>query len=177
MAIKATIYKVNLSISDMDRNYYDTTSLTIAQHPSETDQRLMVRLLAFILNAHEDLQFGKGISDEEEAAIWQINYSSVIDLWVELGQLDSKRIKKACSRSKKVKLYCYGNSTDTWWRQAEIKMTAFEQLTVEKVEQDTCNALVKLMSRVMDFQCTIQDGQLWLTAGDESLLIETTKLK
>ena len=103
MALKATIYKANIHLADMDREYYDTINLTIAQHPSETDQRMMVRLISFILNAHQDLQFGKGLSDEEEAVIWQVNYSSVIDLWIELGQIDSKRIKKACSRAKSVK--------------------------------------------------------------------------
>ena len=177
MAIKATICKATIHLSDMDREYYDTLNLTMAKHPSETDQRMMVRLIAFVLNAHQDLQFGKGLSDEEEASIWQINYSSVIDLWVELGQIDPKRIKKACSRSNAVKLYCYGSSTDVWWKQVESKMQAFDKLTVEQFTQETCNALVKLADRSMEFQCSIQDGQLWLNAGDETLLIETIKLK
>lgn len=177
MALKATIYKVTIHLSDMDREYYDTLNLTIAQHPSETDQRMMVRLIAFILNAHQDLQFGKGLSDEDEASIWQINYSSVIDLWIELGQVEPKRIKKACSRTKSVKLYCYGSSSDTWWSQVESKMRAFEGLKVEQFSQQTCDALVNLVDRSMEFQCSIQDGQLWLTAGDETLLIETVKLK
>lgn len=177
MALKATIYKANISLADMDREYYDTLNLTIAQHPSETDQRMMVRLIAFILNAHQDLQFGKGLSDEDEAVIWQIDYSSVISLWIELGQLDSKRIKKACSRSKKVKLYCYGSSVNTWWAQNQSKMAQFEHLTVEQFSQETTKALEKLVSRSMEFQCSIQDGQLWLSSGDETLLIETIKLQ
>ena len=177
MALKAKIYKATINLADMDREYYDTINLTIAQHPSETDQRMMVRLIAFILNAHEDLQFGKGLSDEDEAAIWQINYSSVIDLWVELGQIDNKRLKKACSRSKKVKLYCYGSSVDIWWSQNQSKMRQFEQLTIEQFSTETTDALVKLVDRNMDFQCSIQDGQLWLNSGDETLLIETISLK
>ena len=177
MALKAKIYKATINLADMDREYYDTINLTIAQHPSETEQRMMVRLIAFILNAHEDLQFGKGLSDEDEAAIWQINYSSVIDLWVELGQIDNKRLKKACSRSKKVKLYCYGSSVDIWWSQNQSKMRQFEQLTIEQFSTETTDALVKLVDRNMDFQCSIQDGQLWLNSGDETLLIETISLK
>ena len=177
MALKATIYKATINIADMDREYYDTINLTIAQHPSETDQRMMVRLIAFILNAHQDLQFGKGLSDEDEAVIWQINYSSVIDLWIELGQIDSKRIKKACSRSKAVKLYCYGSSVDTWWSLNHSKMKSFEHLTVEQFSQETTDALVKLVGRGMEFQCSIQDGQLWLTSGEDTLLIETQKLQ
>ena len=101
MALKATIYKANIELADMDRNYYDSFQLTIAQHPSETEQRLMVRLIAYILNAHPDLKFGKGLSDEDEASIWQINYSSEINVWVELGQPDKKRLKKACNQAKK----------------------------------------------------------------------------
>jgi uncharacterized protein YaeQ len=177
MALKATINKATIHLSDMDRNYYDTLQLTIAQHPSETDQRLMIRLIAYILNANENLQFGKGVSDEDEAALWQINYSEVIELWIELGQLDEKRIKKACNRSQKVKLYCYGSSVDTWWSQSESKMRQFNKLSIEQFSEDTSAALAKLISRNMEFQCSIQDGQLWLTAGDQTLLIETIKLQ
>jgi len=177
MALKATINKATIHLSDMDRNYYDTLQLTIAQHPSETDQRLMIRLIAFILNANENLQFGKGVSDEDEAAIWQINYSEEIELWIELGQLDEKRIKKACNRSQRVKLYCYGSSVDTWWSQSESKMRQFNKLSIEQFSDETCSALAKLISRNMEFQCSIQDSQLWLTAGDETLLIETIKLQ
>jgi uncharacterized protein YaeQ len=177
MALKATIYKANIELADMDRNYYDSLQLTIAQHPSETPQRLMVRLIAYILNAHEDLQFGKGVSDEDEAAIWQKNYSDEINLWIELGQLDEKRLKKACNQAKAVKLYCYASSANTWWSQIGSNLKKFERLSVEQFESSTCDALVKLLSRNMEFQCSIQDGQLWLTSGEETLLIETIKLK
>ena len=177
MALKATIYKATISLADMDRDYYDTINLTIAQHPSETDLRMMVRLVAFILNANEHLQFGKGLSDEDEAVIWQVNYSDVIEKWIELGQIDPKRIKKACSRSKEVKLYCYGSSVDVWWHQNESKFSAFDQLSIEQFSEESTNALTRLVDRTMEFQCSIQDGQLWLTSGDETLLIETIKLK
>ena len=177
MALKATIYKANIDIADMDRNYYDSLQLTLAKHPSETEQRFMVRLICFILNAHNDLQFGKGVSDEEEAAIWQINYSDEIALWIELGQIDEKRIKKACNKAAHVKLYCYGSSVDTWWSQSQNTLNKFVKLSIEQFDVKTTEALVKLLCRTMDFQCSIQDGQLWLSCGDESLLIETTKLK
>lgn len=177
MALKATIYKANIELADMDRNYYDSLQLTIAQHPSETDQRLMVRLISFILNAHNDLRFGKGVSDEDEAAIWQINYSDEIALWIELGQLEERRIKKACNKAAKVKLYCYGPSVETWWSQSEAALNKFSKLSIEQFETDTTDSLVKLLSRTMEFQCSIQDGQLWLTSNEESLLIETKCLK
>lgn len=177
MALKSTIYKANIELADMDRNYYDSLQLTIAQHPSETDQRLMVRLICYLLNAHPDLQFGKGVSDEDEAAIWQINYSDEIDLWIELGQLDEKRLKKACNKANKVKLYCYGTSVETWWTQSQNALNKYSKLRVEQFKPETTDALVKLLGRTMEFQCSIQDDQLWLSCGDESLLIETTTLK
>ena len=177
MALKATIYKATIHLSDMDRNYYDTLQLTIAQHPSETDQRMMLRIIAFVLNAHSDLQFGRGVSDEDEATIWQINYSKVIELWIELGQIDEKRIKKACNRSKQTKLYCYGRSVEPWWKQIAPKLQQFDTLSIEQFSMTTVEAITKLINRNMEFQCSIQDGQLWLTAGDDTLLIETTGLK
>ena len=177
MALKATIYKANIELANMDRNYYDSLQLTIARHPSETEQRFMVRLIAYILNAHPDLQFGKGLSDESEASIWQKNYSDEIALWIELGQPDEKRLKKAGNQAREVKLYCYGSAINTWWAQVEKSLSKFERLSIEQFEATTCETLVNLLSRNMEFQCSIQDEQLWLTSGDETLLIETKKLQ
>ena len=177
MALKATIYKANIELADMDRNYYDSLQLTLAQHPSETDLRLMVRLISYIVNAHQDLKFGKGVSDEDEAVIWQINYSDEIALWVELGQLDEKRLKKACNQAQQVKLYTYGSSVETWWTQNQSNLAKYPKLIIEQYNTTTTDALIKLLSRTMEFQCSIQDGQLWLTSGDETLLVETLKLK
>jgi len=177
MALKSTIYKASIELADMDRNYYDSLQLTIAQHPSETEQRLMIRIIAYILNAHPDLKFGKGLSDEDEASLWQINYSDEINLWVELGQPDEKRLKKAANQAKKVKLYCYGSSSTTWWSQVETHLKKFNRLNVELFNQSTCDSLTKLLSRNMDFQCSIQDGQLWLSSDNETLLVETIKLQ
>lgn len=177
MALKSTIRKATISLSDMDRDYYDTLHLTLAQHPSETEQRLIVRLLAFILNAHEDLQFGKGVSDEDEAAIWQKNYADEIELWIELGKPDEKRIKKACNQAQKVMLYCYGTSVDIWWQQNQSKMSQFEKLTVQQFPHKIIVKLSSMVSKSMDFQCSIQDGQMWLTTGEETHLIELVKLQ
>ncbi len=172
MALKSTIYKATIHLSDMDKNYYDTLNLTVAQHPSETDLRLMTRLLAFILNAHEDLSFGKGLSDEDEAALWQINYSQEIELWVELGQPDEKRLKKACNKANRTILYGYNSPFDVWWQQNKSKTSQHTNLTVERFDDAGLSALVALLSRTMEIQVSIQDGQLWITIGDESLLIE-----
>jgi uncharacterized protein YaeQ len=177
MALKSTINKATIHLSDMDRNYYDTIQLTIAQHPSENDRRMMIRLIAYVLNASENLQFGKGVSDEDEAAIWRINYSEVIELWIELGQLDEKRLKKACNRAQEVKLYCFGSSVDTWWQQSKGKLNQFDKLSIESFSEETTQALALLADRSMELQISIQDGQVWLTSGEQSLLIELHKLK
>lgn len=177
MALKATIKKATIHLSDMDRHYYDTIQLTIAQHPSENDRRMMIRLITYVLNASENLQFGKGVSDEDEAAIWRVNYSDVIELWIELGQLDEKRLKKACNLAQQVKLYCYGSSVDTWWQQSKSKLNQLNKLSVESFSEETSQALELLANRSMEFQVSIQDGQCWLTCGEQSLLIELNKLK
>ena len=114
---------------------------------------------------------------EDEAAIWQVNYSNEINLWIELGQLDEKRLKKASNQAKAVKLYCYGASVNTWWSQVASNMMKFDRLTIEQFAPSTCEKLVNLLARNMDFQCSIQDGQLWLTSGNETMLIETITLK
>lgn len=177
MALKSTIYKAIIHLSDMDRDYYDTLNLTVAQHPSETDLRLMTRLLAFILNAHEQLTFGKGLSDEDEAALWHINYSEEIELWIELGQPDEKRIKKACNKAKQTMLYGYNSPFDVWWKQNKSKLEQYKNLTVERFDFETLNKLTTYLNRTIEIQASIQDGQLWLTIGDDSLLIEKETLQ
>ena len=108
MALKSTIIKAQLSLSDMDRHLYQDFNLTLAQHPSENDQRLMVRLLAYALNACDGLEFTKGLSADDEPEVWHKNYSEEIELWIELGLPDEKLIRKACGRAKRVIVYCYG---------------------------------------------------------------------
>ncbi|QBG34974.1 YaeQ family protein [Litorilituus sediminis] len=177
MALKATIYKANIELADMDRHYYDSLNLTIAKHPSETEKRLMVRLIAFLLNAQPELTFGKGVSNEDEAAISHTDYNGTIALWIELGNLDEKRLKKACTKAKEVKLYCYDTSTPVWWSQNAEKFKSYNNLTIEEFTPDTVTALEKLADRNMEFQVSIQDSQLWLTSGDETLLVTTKQLK
>ncbi|MFT4929666.1 MAG: hypothetical protein ACI8WB_005801 [Phenylobacterium sp.] len=169
MALKATICKAQIQLSDMDRHYYETLNLTIAQHPSETNQRMMVRLMAFLLNAHEHLQFTKGLSSDEEPELWQINLTDEIEVWIDLGLPEERRIRKACSRSKEVIIYAYGGTAVAqWWQRTQSKVSRFDHLKVYNMPQDTVEALVQLVSRNMSFQCTIQDGEVWLTDDESS---------
>ena len=115
MALKATIFKAQLQIADMDRHYYAEHALTLARHPSETDERMMVRLLAFALNADESLEFGKGLSNEDEPALWRKDLTGVIEHWIEVGLPDEKSLRKACGRATQVRLYTYGRGAAKWW--------------------------------------------------------------
>src|SRR3982751_4014640 len=120
MATKATVFRAELQVSDMDRHYYATHALTLAQHPSETDERLMVRLLAFALYADERLEFGRGLSSEDEPALWDRARDGEIALWIELGQPDESRVRRACGRARHVVVVNYGGQgSDMWWKKNE----------------------------------------------------------
>jgi len=169
MALKATIYKADIQLADMDRNHFQNYALTIARHPSETDIRMMVRLLAFTLNANDDISFTKGISSDDEPDIWLKDLVDDIVLWIDLGQPDEKRLRKACGRAKKVIVYTYQNrSAEVWWKQIEKLVQRFENLNVFSFEEADCESLRQLVNRNMKLQCTIQDGECWLTDGVSS---------
>jgi len=173
MALSATILKTELQIADMDRHHYETYNLTIAQHPSENDERLIVRLLAFALNAHEELAFTKGLSTDDEPDLWQKSLSGEIELWVDLGQPDEKRIRKACGRARQVSIYTYNSrSAAVWWKGQAGKLERFNNLSVIHLPNDISKELSTLVQRNMNLQCTIQDGQVWLSDGEASVMVE-----
>ena len=177
MALKSTIYKVNLHLSDLDREYYNSFNLTIARHPSETELRLATRILAFVLHASDELTFGKGVSDEDEAALWQKNLHEEIELWIELGQPDEKRLKRASVKSKQAYLYGYQSAFDVWWQQQESAIKKFTNLSVVKFEEQGLQEFDNAITRTMELQITVQDGQLWLSVGDNSILIDKVSLQ
>ncbi|HEX8403645.1 MAG TPA: YaeQ family protein [Duganella sp.] len=165
MALKATIYKADLQIADMDRNFYETQVLTLARHPSETDERMMVRLLAFAIHANEALTFTKGLFDVEEPDIWQKDLTGAIQLWIEVGQPDEKVILKASGRSEHVYVYSYAATSHIWWKSLANKVERCKNLTVINLNADATEQLARMAQRSMQLQCTIQDGQIWLTDG------------
>ena len=174
MALNATIFKADLQISDMDRHYYQSHGLTIARHPSETDERMMVRLLAFARHAHEALAFAKGLSDTDEPDLWQKDLTGAIELWIEVGQPDEKRILKACGRATQVVLYTYGHAAEIWWKQIASRLTRLRNLTVINLESAATQSLAALAQRGMQLQCTVQDGELWLSGAQDSVQIVPT---
>ncbi len=177
MALKATIFKVDLQVADMDRNYYADHALTIARHPSETDERMMVRVLAFALHAHEALAFGKGLSADDEPDLWQKDLTGAIELWIEVGQPDEKRMLKACGRAAQVVVYSYSATSHIWWNQVAGKVERARNLRVVNLPADATTALAKLAQRTMQVQCTIQDGQIWMSCGEHTVQIDPAILK
>ncbi len=170
MAANATIYKALLNIANMDSHYYAEHNLTMAKHPSETDLRLMVRLVAFILNANEALEFCKGISQEDEPDLWQKSLGGEITLWIDLGQPDEKRIKKACGRSEKVIIYTYQEGmAASWWKQIETSLTRFSNLQV--IHLDIEGDIEDLTKRAMSLQANISDNELTLMDDAHSVVI------
>jgi uncharacterized protein YaeQ len=178
MALKATIFRAELQIADMERNYYATHALTLARHPSENDERMMVRVLAFALNAHETLQFGSSIGNDDEPDLWRKDLTGAILLWVDVGLPDEKRIRRACGRSGRVVVYSYGRGAGLWWKQSGDKLARSENLSVIELPQGATQALAKLADRNMKLNCTIQDGQVWLADQDETVQVEAeTRLR
>jgi len=172
MAIKSTIFKAELQITDMDRHYYHDHALTIARHPSENDERMMLRILAFALNAHEHLGFTKGLSSDDEPDLWQKNLSSEIELWVDLGQPDEKRIRRACGRADDVIIYTYNRSAaEAWWQKMQGKLQRFSNLSIFNIDDATMAALAGFSQRTMQLQFTIADGTTLLSDGEQSLEI------
>jgi uncharacterized protein YaeQ len=170
MAAKATIYKVLLNIANMDSHYYAEHNLTMAKHPSETDLRLMIRLVAFIVNADEDLEFCKGISQEDEPDLWKKSLGGEITLWIDLGQPDEKRIKKACGRAEKVIIYTYQEGmAASWWKQIQTSLTRFDNLQV--IHLDIDGDIEELAKRAMSLQANISDNELTLTDDEYSVVI------
>lgn len=177
MALKATICKATLSIADMDRSYYGEHTLTLAQHPSENDERLMVRLLAFVLNASDRLEFTRGLSTDDEPELWDRDLTGEIDLWVELGLPDEDRIRKACNRARLVRVYAYGGRVvDVWWQKLHGKLNRHDNLEVINLPLDGTQALAAMADKGMMLQCTVQDGQVGIGNEDTHVLLEPESL-
>ncbi len=173
MAANATIHKANINIANMDTHYYAEHNLTLAKHPSENDLRLMIRLLAFIFNANEDLIFCKGISQDDEPDLWQKDLSGDIELWIDLGQPDEKRIKKACGRSKKVIIYLYQEGmASSWFKQNKKLLNRLNNLSIIYVNID--ENIEELCERSMSLQANISDAELNLINEERSVSITET---
>ncbi|MDE2369559.1 MAG: YaeQ family protein [Burkholderiales bacterium] len=181
MALKSTIYKATLQIADMDRAHYTTQSLTLARHPSETDERLMMRLLAWSLQMPADendgaLLFGRGISDTDEPDLWHHSLDGRLRHWVEVGQPDDRRLVKASGRADRVTVYVYAAAAPIWWAAIKGKVARLANLEVWQVPAPQSQALAALAARSMQIQVAIQDAQLWVGNGEDSVEIHPLRL-
>lgn len=176
MALKSVIYKAQLQIADMDQHYYADHALNIACHPSETLERMMVRVLAFGLNAHERLEFGKGISDTDEPDLWRRDLTGAIEQWIDVGQPDERRIMKACGRSAQVRVYAYGSTADIWWKQNAGKLARARNLSVMQIAAEVPEQLATLCERTMQLQLTVQDGEIWVRSERGEVQVVVTPL-
>jgi uncharacterized protein YaeQ len=186
VALKSTIFKANLQIADIDHNYYADHTLMLARHPSETDERMMVRLSALALNAHlqqtlcagdATLGFGAGLSDPDEPDVWLRDYTGRTRLWVEVGQPEDKPLAKACGKADQVHVYCFHHAAEIWWRGIEGKLSRLRNLNVFRVPAITSQEMALLAERSMQLQATVQEGALMLGNGVRSIDIEPVRWK
>ena len=181
MALKATIYKANLQLADMDRNVYGDHGVTIARHPSETDERMMLRVLAFALNVPADndngaLEFAKSLWDTDEPDLWQKDLTGQIVHWIDVGQPDDKRMMKSSPKAERVSVYAFASSTPVWWSGVATKITRARNLTVWQVPAEQSQALAALAQRTMQLQVTVQDGTVWIGDGQRSVEVTPERL-
>lgn len=172
MAANATIYKAELQVTDLDRHYYASHALTLARHPSETDSRLLARLLAFALHADERLEFGRGLSDEDEPALWRRDYTGAIEQWIELGQPDESRLRKASGRAAQVVVVGYGGqAAEAWWKRNGSALARLRNLSVIELDDAELAEAGALLARGMRVTAMIQDGELQLMDTDRSVTL------
>lgn len=173
MALKATIYKATVNVADLERHVYLDSQLTLARHPSETEERMMLRLLAWIKYADERLTFTRGLCADDEPELWIRNDHMGIDLWVELGLPDERRLKRACSQAESVVLFVYNSRAAAVWRQQnQVRLAVFENLTIWYLDNEQLAQLTAFSRRVMSLQATLQEGSIWLS--DEGRNVEIT---
>jgi uncharacterized protein YaeQ len=181
MALKSTIFKAQLQIADMDRQLYADHALTLAQHPSETDERLMMRVLAFALNVPSDdhdgaLEFGKGLSDTDEPDLWRRNLTGEIEHWIDVGQPDDRRLIRAAGRARRVTVIGYHAALPIWWKAIAGKLTRLSNLDAWAIPPEQSQALAELTQRTMQLQVTVQDGLVWIADAQRSVELTPQRL-
>ncbi len=181
MALKATIYKAQIALADMDSHRYGDLSTTIARHPSETDERMMIRLLAYALHArlntdHGALELAKDLWDTDEPSLWQKDLTGQILQWIDIGQPDDKRVMRASPRTEKLIVYSFSHSTPVWWSGIATKITRARNAAVWQIPADQSQSLATLAQRTMQLQVTVQDGAVWVSDGEHSIEINPRRL-
>ncbi|PMH37120.1 hypothetical protein BCU68_08450 [Vibrio sp. 10N.286.49.B3] len=167
MALKPTIYKFRIALTDMNRDYYDSFNLTIAQHPSETEQRMMARILAFCINASPELKFTKGLSSTEEPDLWEVSLDDQIQQWIDIGEPDPERVKKSTRSSKAVKVYSFNSKSNVWWEQNKGKFS-YLNAEISRLNHEGVDDMAKMIQRTMDFSIMLSDNSIFVNSSDAS---------
>ena len=187
MALKSTVFKATVQVADIDHAYYADHVLTLARHPSETDERMMVRLVALALNAHllssvcqgdGTWRFGAGLSDPTDPDVVLTDFTGAKRVWIEVGQPEEKPLAKACSQADQVLLYAFHHAAEVWWRGIETKLTRLDRLQVWRLPSTDSQALAALAQRSMLLQATVQEGVLSLMGdGGDAVSVEPVRWK
>ncbi len=177
MAQKATVFKAELQVDDVDRHYYQTHALTLARHASETDERMMVRLFAFARHADPALSFGNGLSTDDEPDLWVRDLTGAITVWIDVGMPELKLIRRAAGRAHRVVVYTYGRSADPWWNDLRADLDRIDNLAIFRLATPSTLALAAMAERTMRVHCLIQDGLASMSANDTTVEIEMNALK
>jgi uncharacterized protein YaeQ len=176
MALKPTIYKAQIELADSDRNCFESLSLTLAKHPSETLERMGVRLLAYCFNCTDGLTFTRGISTADEPDLWEHNDRGEIEHWFEVGQPEEPRLCKACGQARQVSVYAFAKSTPTWWRLQGEAISALPHLQVWSLDWSAVQSASQLLDRRMQLNVSIVGGTLYLDNGSGSVSLEPNLL-
>jgi uncharacterized protein YaeQ len=176
MAIKPTIYKLRIAISDFNRDYYDSVNLTVALHPSETLERMMVRIVAYCLNAQENLTFTKGLSKVEEPDIWVRTLDDLISLWVEVGEPAPERVKKSSRLAPEVKVYSFNSKSNTWWEQSKNKVSPFKNVQFYQLDWQQAQVLATFARRTMDWSLSISGDTVYIAAESQECELVISEL-
>ena len=176
MALKPTIYKANVNIVDMNRDIYATEKLTLALHPSETATRMMVRLLAYVINYDTDLSFTKGLSSTDEPDLWIVRPEGTVDCWIEVGQASPERLRKAVSRAEKIRLYAYGSETEIWWSKQGGDISGLPKTEVFQLPAEQVDPLAEICNRNMELTVTLSEEQLFISAGEQQFEVNIHRL-
>jgi uncharacterized protein YaeQ len=176
LALKPTIYKAQIELADSDRECYETLALTLARHPSETAERMAARLLSYCLNSARGLEFTRGLSSGDEPDLWQHSDSGEIEHWIEVGQPDEGRLRKATGRARRVSVYAFGKSAATWWTKNGKAISALPRLRVWQFPWEDVVTIAPMLGRSAQLSVSIVGGQLYIDNGAGSASLEATQL-
>ncbi len=169
MAQPCIIYRANIQLSDIDRNIYETLQTTIAKHPSETEERMLVRLLAYAVCYEGDLTFTKGVAAGDEPDLWLIGPDGRVQSWIEVGLPDAERLIKASRHAEQVILFAFGSSRSIWEKQQLVKLSGMDKIKLFGIEQQFISALITTLQRSINWSLTITEGSLYLTVNAETI--------